>query len=434
MKQEEEHEKNRNIVIQNLPYKIDSEFVSRYFGALNQARLGLKLLDEFEDAILMNGLAGIDCSQYDFSELSQEEFECIPFDSETIFSEETVERFHPELILEKGKSFGLGLEELGLSGKGIHIAIMDQNCNPYLTDADIVDYTRIKDGKVFKEVSSEETEHMHGITTTSLLASKSCGVAKDSSVHFFSGGTVDSFVENIINYNKQCMEEHRESEMILVASRSSGDKKFEQHRDELRKYGCELVGAENFNENFGEFLSHGQSTTPALKLTDEQISECINERPEARDMIQIMANSDGKVRIPISRTYHQVGEKGTFKYQSSFSTSWGIPQVAGLLAVFKELDRDLTFEQFLEIAQRTSEGELNIVNPQGIYKCVKEMVADKVDKQPEQDSTKCAITKEGIIQVAKKGAVVEQKEDAMQAVQANLEQVNDKDNVKGVTI
>lgn len=91
--------------------------------------------------------------------------------------------------------------------------------------------------------------------------------------------------------------------------------------------------------------------------------------PQHESKIQMLANKD-KIRIPISRTYHQVGKEkdDVFKYQSSFSTSWGIPQVAGLLAVFKELDRDLTFEQFLECARitATDRNGMKIINPQGI--------------------------------------------------------------------
>lgn len=192
MKQEDNQVKYKEILRKRLPKKIDSDFIKRFYGKMNQARLGLKDLNEFEDALLMNGLSGIDCTEIDFSELTQEDFENLPFDSSTIFPEEVLVKFKPVEILEKGKKFGLGLENVPLTGKGIHIAIRDEDCNPYLIDANIVDYTRIINGKVIKQVNSDAVEHMHGKATTSLLASKSCGVAKDSAVHFFDGtnGTI----------------------------------------------------------------------------------------------------------------------------------------------------------------------------------------------------------------------------------------------------
>lgn len=392
MKQEKEQEKYIEILQKGLPKKITSEFVRKYYSAIHQARLGLKDLNEFEDAIIMNGLAGLDCValDLDFSELSQEEFEKIAFDTKTIFSEETKKQFNPAQILERAKSFGLGLEKTGLTGKGIHIAIRDENCNPYLTDANVVEYTKIKDGKTTKEVNSNDTEHMHGLTVTSLLASHSCGIAKDALVHFFnssivkydeekkknkhdSAAEIESFISYIIAHNQKCREENRDNDMILVASGSWADRAFEAHRDKLREVGCELVCANNFNKNFGEFVNNDGSVHNPLELSEEEIQQVTTRfsDPNLMKQIKIMSDRD-KVKIPITRTYHQVGSDGIseplFKYQSSFSTSWGIPQVAGLLTVFKEMDRTLTFDQFLEYAERTAIGEMKIINPEGIYR------------------------------------------------------------------
>lgn len=154
MKEDEDSKNCRKIVEERLSekdengepvIKIDSEFIAHYFGKMNQAKLGLKVLDSFEDALLMNGLCGIDCTKLDFSHLTQEDWkellEKVPFDSATQFPKEIVDRFHPEEILERGKNLGCGLETIQLTGKGIHIAIRDENCNPYLTGANIADYT-----------------------------------------------------------------------------------------------------------------------------------------------------------------------------------------------------------------------------------------------------------------------------------------------------
>lgn len=388
-----------NEIKRNLPEKIDSDFIKHYFGKISQAKLGLKDLDVYSDALLMNGLSGIDCSKIDFSELTQEEFESIPFDTSTIFSEETVAKFRPSEILERGKSFGLGLESIPLTGKGVHVAIRDEDCNPYLLDSNIVDYTRVRNGEIFKEVNQDDFEHMHGKTTTSLLASKSCGVAKDSAVHFFNG-TIEEYVQYIIDYNQKCIYENRENEMILVASGSWRDNKFNNHVEELRKVGCELVCANNFDKNFNEFTSNGGNIQVPLDFSEDELSSLIEEYPERESAIRAQAARKDNVKIPISRTYHQVGENGGFKYQSAYSTSWGIPQVAGLFAVFKELDRSLTFKQFCEIANRTAEGEIRIINPQGIYREMERALSqgkngledcmqdDKVRISLEQEATK----------------------------------------------
>ena len=240
---------------------------------------------------------------------------------------------------------------------------------------------------------------MHGKTTTSLLASKSCGVAKDSAVHFFNG-TIEEYVQYIIDYNQKCIYENRENEMILVASGSWRDNKFNNHVEELRKVGCELVCANNFDKNFNEFTSNGGNIQVPLDFSEDELSSLIEEYPERESAIRAQAARKDNVKIPISRTYHQVGENGGFKYQSAYSTSWGIPQVAGLFAVFKELDRSLTFKQFCEIANRTAEGEIRIINPQGIYREMERALSqgkngledcmqdDKVRISLEQEATK----------------------------------------------
>ena len=394
MKQEIEQEEYKKILELNFKkmressltnsVKITSEFIRTYYGAANQAKLGLKDITDFEDALLMNGLAGLDCEALglDFSELSQEEFERIPFDSKTIFSEETKRQFEPQKILERGKKFGLGLETLGLTGKEIHVAIRDENCNPYLTGANIVEYTNIVNGDIYHEVNSDDIEHMHGVTTTSLLASKSCGIAKDSSVHFFSG-TIDEYVEHIIAYNQKCKAENRESDMILVASGSWADRNFDVHRERLRENGCELVCANNFNENFGEFVNNSENAQNPLELAEEQIEEFKEKYPKMIKQIETMCRKK-EVNIPISRTYHQVGREHNgeeiFKYQSAYSTSWGVPQIAGLLTVFKEMDRTLTFDEFLEYARETAQGKMKIINPVGILEKVREKIKDKSEE------------------------------------------------------
>ena len=382
MKQEDKQVKYKEILRKRLPKKIDSNFIKRFYGKINQARLGLNDLNEFEDALLMNGLSGIDCTEIDFSELTKEEFENLPFDSSTIFPEEVLVKFEPAEILEKGKKFGLGLENVPLTGKGIHIAIRDEDCNPYLIDANIVDYTRIINGKVIKQVNSDDVEHMHGKATTSLLASKSCGVAKDSAVHFFDGtnGTIEEYVEYIIEYNQKCKDENRENEMILVASGSWNDPEFINHRNALRKAGCELICANNFDKNFNEFTSNGGNIKCPLDFSQDELNILIKKYPERESVIRAQAERKNNTKIPISRTYHQVGENGGFKYQSAYSTSWGIPQVAGLFAIFKELDRNITFEQFCEIASKTAEGEMKIINPQGIYKEIERIIEERKTK------------------------------------------------------
>lgn len=383
MKLEPEQERYIELIRNKLPNKIKSEFIEKYYGKLAQAKLGMKKLGEYEDALLMNGLASIDCSDIDFSELTQEEFEHIPFDSFTIFSESTNKKFHPKQILEKGKKFGLGIDRIPLTGDGIHVAIIDQDCNPYLVDADIVEYDR---GNSI-DFGENDVEHMHGKTVISLLASKSCGVAKKAKIHFFSDDYYDEkslvqkrsdLLQRIVDYNNSS----DENDKILVVSGSwrMPSSVFEKYQSLLKETGCELICANNFDKYFSEFTNNDNKIEIPLDLSNNELEKLYEDFTEFdKNIIQKQVNKKRNVKIPISRTYHQVGEKEGFKYQSVYSTSWGIPQVAGLYALFKEKDRSLTFDEFCEFAEKTAFGDIKIINPRGIYQEIDKKLLKNID-------------------------------------------------------
>ena len=96
-------------------------------------------------------------------------------------------------------------------------------------------------------------------------------------------------------------------------------------------------------------------------------------------------NLDDLVKIPINRTYHQFGTNSGFKYQASYSNSWGIPQVAGLLALYRAKDKSLTFEEFCGLCRETS-NEKGVINPVGIYEEVEKRL--EIAKQNENQNLK----------------------------------------------
>lgn len=515
MKQDEVEEKYKTILVDKFnemrdvsnSVSIDSEFIERYYGKIAQAKLGMKIVNDFEDALLMNGLAGLNCIELglDFSTLTQEEFERIPFDSKTVFSEETIKKFNPAKILEDAKNFGLGLETIKLfngemlTGKGCHVAIHDENCNPSLSDADIVQYEHLlkttdengnpvpidpncsivkyKNRKgeeteyaCYDYVRPEDTEHMHGLTVTSLLASKSCGVAKDAKVHFYSG-YFNRAVENIIKHNSSCKEEDKI--LVLSVSQRIKDEDFEPIQQELRNAGCEIVCANNFDKNFNEYTGDGKNIVIPLDLTVEEVkrlkdefekyyldkiqelqkagnfeeAEKCRQKYENRDknfaQMEAQLERRDNVKIPTSVTYHQVGQNG-FKYQSAYSTSWGIPQIAGLFTLFKQVDRDLTFDSFCDIANTTAIGEHKIINPNGIYE---EMLRRKIMDSQERNSplhllkqrekaisekqngrNSAGFTVQNIAQAAEESSV-ENNQEARTIVQSDIRDVEEKNIV-----
>lgn len=361
--------------------KIDDKFIEEFFSKKAQAQFLSGSCDELHDAMIMNGLSGIDCSTLDFSRLSLNNFTKIAFDSDTMFPETVANIFSQ--ILEKGKTFGYGLDELlqsgKLSGEGIHLAVIDESFNISSVDLDdihIVDYQAASSG-----------DHYHGKTVTSLIASKSCGVARGANVHFFEkDGEIfqeekkyykellpqeeygkwkikrgNEFLANnfrkIIEYNQNCQSDSDKITVLSGSWRINPPEEFEKWQAALRSSGCEIVCQNNFLDTFSEIS--GQDVI--LDLSDEEksaLSEPMRKNIESLDV-------ENTVKIPINRTYHQFGTNG-FKYQASYSNSWGIPQAAGLFALFKAKDKSLTFERFSELCRETA-SERGIINPTAIY-------------------------------------------------------------------
>lgn len=335
--------------------RIDDYFVERFLGKKAQAQLLSRNVSDLEDAMIMNGLAGIDCRHVDFSGLSLNNYTKLPFDSRTKFPEDVAEVF--TAILEKAKGFGYGLEGLmkdgKLSGEGIHIAIIDEDIDISKMDTD--------DISIIHE--EEETgHHFHGVSVCSLLASKSCGVAKGATVHFFEGGAsaVEQF-EKIIEYNKNCQQESDKISVLSGSWRIKTNDDFNKWQQALRAVGCELVCQNNFIINFTEISGNDV----ILDMNEEEKS---GFSEQMRTMIEHV-DLDSLVKIPINRTYHQYGEtqrEDEFKYQAVYSNSWGIPQIAGLLALYRAKDKSLTFEDFCDLCRKTS-NEKGVINPVGIY-------------------------------------------------------------------
>lgn len=109
----------------------------------------------------------------------------IRFSSKTEFPsvDKMPDGFNPEQVLENGKAPGLSIGDLhamGITGKGITVAIIDQPLN--------TEHSEIKDNIIHYE-SNGYPEHLeaqfHGTAVSSLLAGKTVGVAPDAKIVYF---------------------------------------------------------------------------------------------------------------------------------------------------------------------------------------------------------------------------------------------------------
>lgn len=115
--------------------------------------------------------------------LSREQLLSLTIDNSTAMSDEQKKIVFP--IIEKMKDPGLGIRALhqqGITGKGVHIAIIDKPLGEHQEYSDnIVQYEEIGRDRKAEENQGE----MHGASVTSLAVGKEVGVAPDADVSYF---------------------------------------------------------------------------------------------------------------------------------------------------------------------------------------------------------------------------------------------------------
>jgi outer membrane lipoprotein-sorting protein len=107
------------------------------------------------------------------------------FDQNTRWPAQLPAGFDHQKIMDLGKNPGLKVRELhrrGITGKGVGIAIIDQNL--------LVDHVEYKDRlKLYEEMhvsTQDETAQMHGPAVASIAVGKTCGVAPEADLFYIS--------------------------------------------------------------------------------------------------------------------------------------------------------------------------------------------------------------------------------------------------------
>ena len=109
------------------------------------------------------------------------------FDTKTNWPKSLPDGFNPDSIMEIGKNPGLNVRKLhkaGITGKGIGIAIIDQNL--------LVDHYEYKDQlRMYEEIHApkKSTAQLHGTAVASIAVGKIVGVAPEADLYYISSIT-----------------------------------------------------------------------------------------------------------------------------------------------------------------------------------------------------------------------------------------------------
>lgn len=421
--------------IQNLWKKIQSERVS-YFDYSNYQHQPI-VANSIEDLPKRSHDTIIDARGYDISRLNLtlEELLNLCIDKTTVLSDK--QRAIINEYMEKMKDPGLGirdLHELGITGKGIKMAIIDQPLGYHQEyGSNILENNNINCNEMGWTDAS-----MHGAAVTSIAVGENTGVAPDADLIYYSAvnlsndpkdielyksnilaeienlkgkegaedsianlenmmsnienrGTVPSNKPYVDAINKILYENEKlpPEERVTVISISWGFDRYAAGYEELqqalqraKEQGVFIVSTA-LEEHYG-FNTCGANRNPQGDVNDPKSYEAGAFWKE----IGFGDNPDTLLLFPMDhRTVADYTDGTSYRYEGNDGgMSWSTPWIAGMYVLAKQVDFSITPEEFWELALATSDecrnndtGEYvgRIVNPQELIKAIQERKVEK---------------------------------------------------------
>ena len=272
-------------------------------------------------------------------------------------------------ILEQGKNPGLGIRKLhegGITGKGINVAIIDQNM--------VLDHPEFK-GKIVKYFDTgtdqpSDQGSMHGPAVISLLVGENIGTAPDARVYYVAApswtGDAQYYADAlnwIVAQNEKLPDKNKIRLVSVSAAPSGPGSPFTMNND---AWDVAYQSAAEAGILVLDCTSNHGITSPCFyDFGDpENVAKCTPGWPDSQNLQML-----DRIYIPTSyRTTAEEYDQGDFSYQYTGrgGLSWSIPYLSGVLALGWQIRPDLTSSQLLDIlflsAYITDDG-LKIINP-----------------------------------------------------------------------
>ncbi|WP_195619317.1 S8/S53 family peptidase [Clostridium paraputrificum] len=281
------------------------------------------------------------------------------FDDSTEWPKYLPKGFDPQKLMEEGKEKKLNLQKVhdkGYNGAGVGIAMIDQTL--------LVDHVEIKDNLKFYKAFSKEKEvaSMHGVEMASIAVGKNVGVAPNADLYFVAEDCYDyetkeqdfthaaEDILNIIELNKTL------DNKIRVISFSSGYSSKYTEDGKIIKGSVELEEAiRKAEENNIEVLCliPGNNINKFQSLTRTSYGD-VKDFNIYKPYFYTNAPDDTLYVPTDKKTYASFLGEDKYAYDSWGGMSSIVPYVAGLYALACQADNSLTFEKFLEVADKTA--------------------------------------------------------------------------------
>lgn len=287
-----------------------------------------------------------------------------------------------EEIMENGKNPGLGirgLHEEGITGKGINVAIIDQNLLLHHPEFD---------GKIAKYYDTgcnqgEKSGSMHAPAVTSILVGNTIGVAPDTQVYFAAApswlGDSEYYAKGlywIIEENKKLPEDEKIRVVSVSAAPSGNGSPFSKNQD-MWDEAVRAAQEEGILVLDCRLTEETGIIAPAFYNPEDpdNVLKCTGGFPTSTYIV-----TSSKIGAPTS--YRTVAEEyvegsPSYQYTGQGGLSWGIPYAAGVLALGWQVNPALDKDQIIQLlfdTCSTAEDRSNIINPVAFIAAVKKTV------------------------------------------------------------
>ena len=329
----------------NLPFVVTDESI--------YALVGNYLFDNW-------GVAYLDLSEYDFSNVSIEAMAKLAFSSSTIWpSEDKLPKgFNPSEILKKctrTNDIVKKLHRQGIDGYSITIAVIDNRFQGEqhieFDNADIVKCT-LSNSKI-------NNYHFHMEDVLAKLCGKNLGIAPKAKVLYYEVSDEEDCSFDVMNALESIKDRIINGEKIRAINYSYSlideDTPFKYQQEcitlveELKKLGCELIDSTRFGERFFCCGTDFLNTYDNINLyKSASFAKGKSYESEVKNKINILCSG---------RTILEYCSNDGYKYEAVDCFSCSIPQCVGYYALCLQLNSKLTFDEFTSLAYNS--GDVN---------------------------------------------------------------------------
>lgn len=317
-----------------------------------------------------------DLRRYDPSNLNlkdnlQELLHC-DFDSKTIWPESLPVGFNPDTIMEIGKNPGLNIRKLhqeGITGKGVGIAIIDQNL--------LVDHVEYKDQlKLYEEIHIPKVNmkaQMHGPAVASIAVGKTVGVAPEADLYYISAGFnllsgminkllsskkpvnpkwIVKSIYRVLEINKKLPQDKKIR--VISISYGSMDKDFLRAIGDADKEGVFVISSALASTHNLRFNGLGRECLNDPEVLNSYAPGTFWSKSFYAYPDRFKIGSALMVPMDSRCTASQSGNNSYVFYRVG-GWSWSVPYIAGLYALACQVDKNVTPKEFWNKALETGD-------------------------------------------------------------------------------